>query len=295
MNQKVHLPVLLTEVLQWLNIQPTGIYLDMTLGAAGHSSKILEKIQSPGRLIGLDQDSEILAIAQTYLQSQKQLCSLHQSCFSNAPQILDQLQIKHIDGVFWDLGVSSLQLDQGKRGFSFSQEGPLDMRMNPQSGGITAGDIINTYSPQELTEIFSKYGEEPHAHKFAQAIVVARKHKSIRSTLELGTLIAQAAGYIGRIHPATRIFQALRIVVNRELEELELSLEKIMPYLAPKGRLVVISFHSLEDRIVKQFFKQHSQYLEILTDKPILPSRVEEHTNPRSRSAKLRCAERKEK
>lgn len=293
MKTKVHHPVLLTEVLEWLTIQPTGIYLDLTLGAGGHSSKILEQLEPPGKLIGLDQDLEILTIADSYLKPIGKPYSLHHSRFSDAPQILKQLKIKQVNGVLWDLGVSSLQLDQARRGFSFSQEGPLDMRMNPKSGEPTAADIVNTYAPQALTQLFSQYGEEPHSRKYAQLIAETRQRKPIRSTLELGTLIAQAAGHIGKIHPATRVFQALRIAVNHELEELEQSLANILSYLAPQARLVVISFHSLEDRIVKQFFKQHADVLETLTEKPVLPTDEEQHQNPRSRSAKLRCAAKK--
>jgi len=184
-------------------------------------------------------------------------------------------------------------LDKSTRGFSFQQEGPLDMRMNPQNP-VTAAEIVNTYSVEDLANLIWTYGEESHSRKIAQAIVEARKKKAIKSTLELATLIAQLSPNAHFfIHPATKTFQALRIAVNQELDELQAGLDHILPYLAPEARLVVISFHSLEDRIVKHFMKKHEAELEILTPKPILPGKAEQRLNPRSRSAKLRCAKRK--
>ncbi len=289
----VHFPVMWTEVMEWLNIQPCGIYVDMTVGAAGHSSGILKKLTPEGFLIGIDQDEEILKIADQQLQLYGKNYSLQHSHFSAIAEVLQKLKISQVNGVLWDLGISSYQLQQSRRGFSFQQEGPLDMRMNPKNAARTAADIINSCTQQELADIFFQYGEEVHSRKIAQAICEYRKNKPIKSTLELANLINNLAGnpphYPGRIHPATKVFQALRIAVNSELDELKISLETIIPFLAPDARIVVISFHSLEDRIVKQFFKQRED-LEILTNKPILPSHQEERQNPRSRSAKLRCS-----
>ncbi len=290
---EIHQPVLLEESMFWLAIQPTDTYVDMTVGAGGHALNILQRLTDPGRLIGVDHDPEILALAAEKLASQKQQFSLHQDAFSNIESIFKKCNVSKINGALFDLGVSSYQLDKSTRGFSFQQEGPLDMRMNPQNP-VTAAEIVNTYSVEDLANLIWTYGEESHSRKIAQAIVEARKKKAIKSTLELATLIAQLSPNAHFfIHPATKTFQALRIAVNQELDELQAGLDHILPYLAPEARLVVISFHSLEDRIVKHFMKKHEAELEILTPKPILPGKAEQRLNPRSRSAKLRCAKRK--
>lgn len=290
---KVHLPVMLSEVLSLLNPTPGRIYLDMTLGAGGHAQGVLEKMQNQGTFIGLDRDAEILKIASENLSSYS-ICHFCHSPFSKASDVLKKMSIPQIDGVLFDLGVSSLQLDQSQRGFSFQKEGPLDMRMD-KSQEKNATDILNKYSEEELVRIFREFGEESRAFRFARAIVEARKKFPLKSTLQLAQIINQEVSFRkGKIHPATKVFQALRIETNRELEELTTALDAITRKLAPGGRIVIISFHSLEDRIAKQFFKKKSSegVLEILTSKPTLPTREETRQNPRSRSAKVRCAQR---
>jgi 16S rRNA (cytosine1402-N4)-methyltransferase len=286
----VHLPVMLQEVLSYLAPRAGGCYVDMTVGAGGHARALMERLQGKGRVIGIDRDAEVLPFAKATLRPYSEGCSLHCLPFSQIAQLLQELKITALDGALFDLGVSSYQLDQGRRGFSLSREGPLDMRMGSDAA-TSAEEILCRSSEQELGRIFWEYGEEPRARKIAAAVVKARQRHVLRSTLELAHLVAEATGYThGRIHPATRIFQALRIAVNKELQELPAALAAIVPYLMPGGRLVVISFHSLEDRIVKEFVRQQPM-LASVTEKPVTPSRQEERQNHRSRSAKLRCAE----
>ncbi len=289
----VHQPVMLEEVLSYLDPKPGGIYLDMTLGAAGHSVAIAQKLQGNGKILGMDKDREILAIAEKNLESCGIPYVIENAPFSHSPLFLEKIGIQAVDGILFDLGVSSYQLDLPKRGFSFAREGPLDMRMSLDSP-VTAADILANSSEKELCHIFFEYGEEPQARKIARKIVEYRQKKPIKSTLELAGLVSQCYDYNrGRIHPATKIFQALRICVNQELKELEQSLSNILPFLAEKGKMAIISFHSLEDRIVKQFIKSHLDILEEITIKPVTPKNEEQRQNPRSRSAKLRCVQKK--
>ena len=284
----VHCPVMLEQVIEFLSPQGDEVHVDMTIGAGGHSRAILEKLDG-GRLLGLDRDEEILEFAKKNLKEVGENFSLHCRPFSYLPKILKEEKIEKINGVLFDLGVSSLQLDQPNRGFSFLREGPLDMRMGHNK--VSAAQIVNKYPEKELAHIIWKYGEERRSRRIAKAIVENRRKKPIQSTLELANIVSKALGYTqGRIHPATRTFQGLRIEVNDELKMLEQTLEAILPFLAPGGRIVVISFHSLEDRIVKHFFRAHKEELDILTKKPLMADRREQHANPRSRSAKLRCA-----
>ena len=289
MSKDVHCPVMLPEVIEYLVPQPGGIYLDMTVGAGGHARAIADKIGGDGYLVGIDRDQEILPFAEENLAAGAAAYSLHQSVFSNVGEVLARLAISRINGVLFDLGISSYQLAAGRRGFSFSHEGPLDMRMG-SSGSLTAAEIVNSYSEAELAQLFFEFGEESNARRFSREIVKARRHKTIQSTLELAALITRCLPYKGgRLHPATKVFQALRIAVNDELGQLRQGLEAIIPYLKPGGRLVVISFHSLEDRIVKHFFRDRPE-LQFLTKSPVIPGADEKRRNPRSRSAKLRCA-----
>lgn len=289
----VHQPVMLNEVLEYLEPHPMGTYLDMTVGAAGHSMAIAKKLQGQGKILGIDKDKEILAIAETNLASCGTPYQLAHSPFSEASHVLEKLGIKALDGVLFDLGVSSYQLDLPKRGFSFGKEGPLDMRMNLNSP-LTAADVLATYSEKQLSQIFYEYGEEPQGRKIARKIVEYRTRKPIKSTLELAALVSQCYDYQrGRTHPATKVFQALRICVNQELQELEKSLSCILPFLSEKARMVIISFHSLEDRIVKQFIKANLASLTEITPKPATPTQEEQKLNPRSRSARLRCVQKK--
>ena len=280
-----HVPVLYREVLEQLAIQPGGNYLDLTLGGGGHSRLILEADPTV-RLTGVDQDEMAIAAATETLQEFNDRVTIVRSNFS---QYRPPKGVK-FDGILADLGVSSAQFDIAERGFSFRQEAPLDMRMD-QRVSVSAADIINTWDEQDLADIFYRYGEERFSRKIARKIVNVRP-------LETTTGLAYAvAGCFppnqrhGRIHPATRVFQALRIAVNRELEVLETLLDQIPQWLNPGGRIAIISFHSLEDRIIKHRLREHED-LKVLTKKPILPQADEIDTNFRSRSAKLRVAER---
>lgn len=285
MHKKVHIPVMSQEVISYLSPKEDGIYVDMTVGAGGHSSLIAEAIGENGKIIGIDRDNEILEIARKTLECTGKSFSLHQSPFSKATEVLDSLSIRSINGVLFDFGISSYQLSKAERGFSFANEGPLDMRMNPQAE-LTAEMIVNGYSQEDLTAIFFEYGEESRSRTIAREIVKRRRIHKIRSTLELANLVSQCyGGRRGKIHPATKIFQALRIEVNNELTEIRESIEKIIPYMAEEAKIVIISFHSLEDRIVKRFFKSQKEYLEILTKKPLIASEQEK----KRKSKKPKC------
>ena len=288
---EIHIPVLLEETLSFLNCKKDGVYVDMTVGAGGHSFHISHRLDENGYLIGLDRDPGILSYAVERLSETNKKYALRHCSFSQVGNVLREMEIPGVDGFLFDLGVSSYQLDNSERGFSFMQEGPLDMRMDPEND-LTAESIVNGYDEATLANVFFRFGEEPRSRRIARAIVKARHIKKIRSTLELANLVAKASGYTrGRTHPATRVFQALRIAVNQELEELENGLQNILPFLKNGARVVVISFHSLEDRIVKHFFKSQRDRMSILTKKPLRATPEEERVNPRSRSAKLRCME----
>ncbi|MEI7998059.1 MAG: 16S rRNA (cytosine(1402)-N(4))-methyltransferase RsmH [Candidatus Omnitrophota bacterium] len=294
----MHISVMPQEVMQWLNVKPTAVIVDGTLGLGGHSALIAAALGPQGHLIGVDRDDFSLTKAKMRLVSFSSRIDLLQSSFSEVERILAQVKVNNVDGVLLDLGISSFQLDDQQRGFSFLKDGPLDMRMD-QSQGATAADLVNTLREEELAEIIEKFGEDRFAYRIAKAILWRRSQEKILTTDQLAKVVLRAlpSSYQrGRIHPATRTFQALRIAVNKELEILEKSLNRWFEVLKPQGRMCVISFHSLEDRIVKNTFKGLDQEGrgKIFTKKPIIPSQAECDLNPRSRSAKLRVIERLE-
>ncbi len=308
-----HIPVMRDEVMEWLAPKPGGRYLDATLGLGGHSARILELTDGRARVLGLDRDENALAQAQARLASYGDAITCVHSSFRYFEEALDELGWTQVDGIIADLGVSSLQLDSPERGFSFVHDGPLDMRMDPGSGDAPAANIVNKASYERLRKIIWEYGEEPMAGRIARAIIAAREESPLVTTLQLARVVAAAypakRRALARNHPATKTFQALRIEVNAELEEIEEFLDSAVDYLAPGGRIAVISFHSLEDRIVKHAFRRestgclcppeypicrcgHEKRLKLLFRKPLLPSAEEMRVNSRSRSAKLRVAER---
>lgn len=302
-----HIPVLLKEAVELLNCKSSGIYIDCTVGAGGHAERILELTSPDGKVVGIDQDEEILKIAEGRLKRFGERVRLMHGNFSDIKGIMKD---EKADGILFDLGVSSYQLEDKERGFSFMSDAPLDMRMDKKAE-TTAADIINSSSERELSDIIFKYGEERFAKRIASFIVRERERKAITTTLQLSNIITKAipARFHPRdIHPATRTFQALRIAVNRELEILAKSLLNAVDILKPKGRMCVISFHSLEDRIVKRTFQRLEKgcicppkipvcqcgikpSVRIITKKPVIPAEEEISVNPRSRSAKLRTAE----
>ena len=306
-----HVSVMLDEVIEGLNIKEDGIYVDGTLGAAGHSLEIVKKLDT-GKLIGIDQDKNALLKSKQVLGKYLDKVSLVKSNYSNIKNVLHNLNIEKVDGILLDLGVSSHQLDEGERGFSYNKDAPLDMRMD-QDSDLSAWEVVNQYSKEELTRILLEYGEENWAKRIAEFIVTEREKEPIDTTLELVTVIKKAIPKKVRMeghHPAKKTFQAIRIEVNRELDVLKDSIEEMVSVLKPGGRLVVITFHSLEDRIVKEKFKwlykdctcppefpqcicDKKREIEIITRKPIVPRKKEIEENPRSRSAKLRIAEKR--
>ncbi|NLM26407.1 MAG: 16S rRNA (cytosine(1402)-N(4))-methyltransferase RsmH [Firmicutes bacterium] len=306
-----HEPVLLQEVISGLNLKSNGVYVDCTLGGAGHSYAILQA-EPNCTLIGIDQDPSALAAAQKRLAPYKNQVKIVRNNFRNLDTILDDLGFQQVDGILMDIGVSSWQLDAGERGFSFHQDALLDMRMDPDNP-VTAQQLVNNLSAEELTRIIGEYGEERWAKRIAEFIVAARVDKPIQTTGELVSIIKAAIPKKVREagpHPARRTFQALRIAVNDELQALEDTLDKAVQALKPGGRLCVITFHSLEDRITKNVFRKLSGFecscppglpicvcekqpiIKLVNRKPILPSAEEIDRNPRSRSAKLRICER---
>ena len=282
--------MLAEEALHWLRVKPEGTYLDATLGLGGHAVEIARRLTT-GRLIGLDQDEQALEIARQRLSEFEGRVTLVHGNFARVEELARELNWPPLDGVLADLGVSSLQLDSAERGFSFRAAGPLDMRMDSQES-LTADDIVNTSAEGELADVLYRLGEEHDSRRIARAIVRARP---IRDTGHLATTVAGARASRGRqrLHPATTTFRALRIAVNRELEALGQFLERVPATLNSEGRWVVLSYHSLEDRLVKQSFRRWSQegVLKVLTRKVIVPSQAEIDANPRSRSAKMRVAE----
>jgi len=287
----MHVSVLLDAAIDYLAIRPDGIYVDATFGAGGHSRAILSHLTT-GRLIALDQDPEALPRAHTITHPS---FTFVQANFSELARVLADCGVAQVDGVLFDLGVSSMQLDDAQRGFSFRDTAPLDMRMNPYRGQ-SAYDVLATASERELADIFFEYGEERAARRIAHAIVERRvAGKLPKTTTEFAQFVAGVVHRPGkreRIHPATRVFQALRIAVNDELGALREGLAAAVDSLRGAGRVVAISFHSLEDRIVKQTFRGDER-LEILTKKPLVPGEGEMAENSRARSAKLRAAQRK--
>jgi len=294
-----HVSVLLEETLEYLRVRPGGTYVDCTLGLAGHSSAIVRKLGAAGHLIAFDRDPQALALAKERLEA---VCA---ELGADAPKITligeafstiaEHVEAASVDGILADFGVSSMQLDQPERGFSFSGDGPLDMRMDTRKG-TTAEQVVNQMGEKDLANLIYEYGEERRSRRFARAIVRGRP---LTTTGELARLVSSAAPPIKneRIHPATRTFQAIRIFVNRELDEIKDLMQAAPALLKPQGRLAVISFHSLEDRIAKDNFREgaHEGIWEILTKKPVTASEEEMDRNPRSRSAKLRAGEKAEK
>jgi 16S rRNA (cytosine1402-N4)-methyltransferase len=286
-----HTPVLAEEALRWLNVEPGGTYVDATVGLGGHAVEIAARLTS-GRLIGLDRDARALEIARQRLDPYQERVVLVQADFSRIDEVVREMNLPLLNGILADLGVSSMQLDTAERGFSFRLLGPLDMRMDSRTA-LSAADIVNETAEAELANLLYRLGEERDSRRIARAIVRARP---IRSTEHLATVVAGARTSRGRqkLHPATKTFLALRIAVNRELEELGQFLDRAPATLAPGGRWVVLSYHSLEDRMVKQEFRRWSGQgvVEVLTRKVVRPTEQEIAANPRARSAKLRVAER---
>ncbi len=286
-----HHPVLLKEVVGFLNIQPDGCYVDGTLGGGGHAAAILEQMNENGIYVAIDRDEVVLKKTAEKLKRFKSKVFFVHGVFSDISSILENLNISSVDGVLLDLGVSSFQLDAADRGFSFLREGPLDMRMNPLNPE-TAADLVNELSEKELKRIFSELGEERFSGRIASAIVRQREEKLFSSTKDLAELIRRSVpnSKKSKIHPATRVFQALRIRVNQELEHLNRFLNLKFEFLNSSGRVAIISFHSLEDRMVKWGFRSLAGF-KIVTKKPVIPTEEEQSLNPRSRSAKLRVIE----
>ena len=308
-----HVPVLLAEVLDQLNPRPAGRYLDGTLGLGGHSRAILERCNGRAQLLGIDRDAEALELARANLADFADNVVLRQGLYSCFDEYLDELGWTDLDGALIDIGVSSLQLDAGERGFSFAHDGPLDMRMSAQPGTPSAKDLVNTADAQALRGIIAELGEDPQAGRIASAIVEARRAAVIETTGQLARIVEAAYPAkwraTARNHPATRTFQALRMAVNDELGELEAFLRKIPQRLKVGGRVAVLTFHSLEDRLVKRAFREgaetcvcpphvlqcacgHRAVYRILTRKPVTAGAEELKRNSRAGSAKLRVAER---
>lgn len=306
MSVPVHIPVLIKEVVEALNVKPGGRYVDCTLGLGGHAQAILTKSEPDGKLLGLDTDSDAIWIARENLSYYKDRITIVGGNFANLESICLDQDFFPVDGILFDLGVSSMQLDTAERGFSFKADAEPDMRFSSEQI-LTAMDLVNILPEKRLSQLLEQYGEEYNSKRIARNIIANRP---INSTKQLAHLVEQATkGKRGHIHPATKTFLALRIVVNHELENLKKALEQTVKILDANGRLVVLSYHSLEDRLVKQFMKQessrcicppdvpvcccnHIPKLRIISKKVITPSNSEIENNPRSRSAKLRIAER---
>lgn len=308
-----HIPVMVSEVIQYLNVRPGKIYVDCTLGGGGHSGAIIDRMMPEGFLVGIDQDKDAVNNAKKVLNAYGPQIALFHDNFVNIKSVLDQLNIPKVDGILADLGISFHQLAQSGRGFTFQKDEPLDMRMDNASV-LTAGDIVNTADEKELSDIFFRYGEERWSRRIASNIVKERKVKAIKTSFDLVRIVSDSIPkkFISRpqrIHPATRVFMALRIAVNQELERLESFLDIAADLLNPAGRLCILSFHSLEDRIVKHRIKalergctcpptfpqcvcRCEKKVRVLTKKPVRPTEQEIEANPMARSTRLRAAER---
>ncbi len=296
LQRVLHRPVLIRETLEFLSPRPGGIYVDGTLGLGGHSRKILEKTAPDGRVIAFEWDERAIALSEVNLKEFAGRLTIIRRNFAEISKGLSDIGVSEVDGVLIDIGLSSLQLDQGERGFSFQHDEPLDMRMDKRRK-VTAALLLATSTEQELSDIFYYFGEERQARPIAARIVRARDEGEIRTSKQLASLVAQAVPrrfHPKKIHVATKVFQALRIAVNTELENLSTILDDAVSFLKPGARFCVISFHSLEDRIVKRKFRSNES-LRIVTGKPVIPTAEEIAENARARSAKLRVAEKREK
>ncbi len=305
----MHVPVLLNETLELLVTNPAGTYIDGTLGRGGHATEILKRLSPEGRLIGLDRDAEAIEETKEILKPFGERAKRIHGNFADMKELCGQIGVTEVDGVLLDLGVSSPQFDVAERGFSFAKDGALDMRMD-RTQGRSAADLVNEDDEVTLANIIFGFGEDRDSRRIARAIVLERQHGRIERTLKLAEIVERAkGGRRGPIHPATQTFQALRMAVNAELESLETGLESGLSMLREGGRMTVITFHSLEDRMVKEFFKRHmvkreslqqggeklvydAPAVRLLTKKPLTATKEELADNPRSRSAKLRAAER---
>lgn len=306
-----HISVLLDETIDGLDIKPDGIYVDGTLGGGGHSYEILKRLSPKGRLIGIDQDGEALKAAGERLKEFENQITLVRSNYCEIDKVLKELNVEKVDGILLDIGVSSYQLDNLERGFSYKSDAPLDMRMDTRQE-LTAADVVNTYSENELFKIIKDYGEDKFAKNIAKHIVLARKEKPLETTKELSEVIKRAIPMKVQAkggHPAKKTFQAIRIEVNQELTVLKESIDKMIDLLKPNGRICIITFHSLEDRIVKTKFRENENPCtcppnfpvcvcgkkskgKVITRKPIIPSEDEIEENTRAKSSKLRIFER---
>ena len=284
-----HVPVLLQEVIEYLNPTPNQVFIDGTVGQGGHAEVLLERILPRGRLLGIDRDPESLGVAKKRLSSSQDRVVLVHDSYANVTSHAYVHQFTAVNGILLDLGFASHHVDVASRGFTFKEDGPLDMRFD-QTQALDARAIVNEWSEDELARIFRVYGEEKKAREIAQAIVRTRKTDPIERTTQLADVVESVVKRRGKIHPATKVFQAIRIAVNTELDELERALPDFVELLAPSGRIAIITFHSLEDRVVKQFFAQRDD-LKLVNKKVITPSQEEIKANPRARSAKLRVAE----
>lgn len=305
-----HVPVMVKEAVEWLACSPGETFVDCTVGLGGHSAAILERIQPSGNLVAIDSDADSLKEARERLSRWKENVTFVRDNFRNLAEILKQVGVEQVKGILFDLGMSSAQVGTPSRGFSFCQDGPLDMRFDRRQS-LTAAEIVNRYPEKEIVNIIREFGEERSARRIAAAIVRGREKSGFDSTTELAGIVAEVLGpRRSAIHPATRTFQALRIAVNQEMGALQVALPQAIMALKPGGRLVVLSYHSLEDRIVKETFREfqkgcicpptfpvcrcgRSPEVEILTRKPITPSPGQVRDNPRSRSARMRVCERK--
>lgn len=290
-NLPVHVAVMPDEIMEWLAPEAGGFFVDGTLGGGGHASLLASRVGPKGLIIGIDRDPAAIDAAEVNLSGQPM--QIAQGNYCDLPEILEAVAVESVDGILLDLGLSSDQLSDSHRGFSFSSDGPLDLRFDPTAGEPT-WRWINRMSAEKLANLIFQYGEERYSRRIARAIVERRRQSPIRTTAELAQIVRQnvpRGKHKERIDPATRTFQALRIASNDELKSLEIALHRFPNYLSPGGRLAIISFHSLEDRRVKEAFRDDPR-LDVLTKKPIRPSEEEVERNPRSRSAKLRVAAR---